>query len=206
MDKILKVKGFGEVAVQPEKICVYLSLISTDKNFKTALSEVEAQKHLLFESLIKAGLKEESATVSHYDVRQEYEYPQNVKKFKGYRVSEGVEVKFDFNTQKLSELIDQISLRFTPSISVYFTADRKNYEATLLEKAVADAENKAKILARASKTKLKGIRHIFFGVNDSATVSYERTEGALMKSASFNDVNVDDIKFYDSVIIEWEIE
>ena len=71
MDKILKVKGFGEVAVRPEKICVFLTLISTNKNFKTALSEVEAQKHLLFESLIKAGLKEESATVWHYDVRQE---------------------------------------------------------------------------------------------------------------------------------------
>ena len=206
MDKILKVKGFGEVAVRPEKICVFLTLISTNKNFKTALSEVEAQKHLLFESLIKAGLKEESATVSHYDVRQEYEYLQNVKKFKGYRVSEGVEIKFDFNTQKLSDLIEQISLRFTPSISVYFTADRENYEATLLEKAVEDAENRAKILAKASKTKLKGIKHIFYGVNDEATVSYEQTEGALMKSASFNDVSVDDIKFYDTVVVEWEIE
>ena len=206
MDKILKVKGFGEVAVRPEEIAVCLTISKVDKNIQSAISGVELEKRTVIKDAISIGLKKENIIFSGYNVRQEYEYVQNLRKYRGFKVTEIVEIKFDFDTNLLGNLIQTISSHIAPVLSVYFLADRKNYEDLLLEKAVEDAENRAKILAKASKTKLKGIKHIFYGVNDEATVSYEQTEGALMKSASFNDVSVDDIKFYDTVVVEWEIE
>lgn len=206
MDKILKVKGFGEVAVKPEEIAVCLTISQVDKNIQSAISGVELEKRTVIKDALSVGLKKENIIFSGYNVRQEYEYVQNLRKYRGFKVTEIVEIKFDFDTNLLGNLIQTISSHISPVLSVYFLADRKNYEDLLLEKAVKDAESKAKILAKASKTKLKGIKNIFYGVNDEATVSYEQTEGALMKSASFNDVSVDDIKFYDTVVVEWEIE
>ena len=205
MDKILKVKGFGEVAVRPEEIAVCLTISKVDKNIQSAISGVELEKRTVIKDAISIGLKKENIIFSGYNVRQEYEYVQNLRKYRGFKVTEIVEIKFDFDTNLLGNLIQTISSHIAPVLSVYFLADRKNYEDLLLEKAVKDAESKAKILAKASKTKLKGIKNIFYGVNDEATVSYRQTEGAL-RSASFNDMSVDDIEFSESVVVEWEIE
>ena len=205
MDKILKVKGFGEVAVKPEEIAVCLTISQVDKNIQSAISGVELEKRTVIKDALSVGLKKENIIFSGYNVRQEYEYVQNLRKYRGFKVTEIVEIKFDFDTNLLGSLIQTISSHIAPVLSVYFLADRKNYEDLLLEKAVKDAESKAKILAKASKTKLKGIKNIFYGVNDEATVSYRQTEGAL-RSASFNDMSVDDIEFSESVVVEWEIE
>lgn len=205
MDKILKVKGFGEVAVKPEEIAVCLTISQVDKNIQSAISGVELEKRTVIKDAISIGLKKENIIFSGYNVRQEYEYVQNLRKYRGFKVTEIVEIKFDFDTNLLGNLIQTISSHIAPVLSVHFLADRKNYEDLLLEKAVKDAESKAKILAKASKTKLKGIKNIFYGVNDEATVSYRQTEGAL-RSASFNDMSVDDIEFSESVVVEWEIE
>lgn len=205
MDKILKVKGFGEVAVKPEEIAVCLTISKVDKNIQSAISGVELEKRTVIKDALSVGLKKENIIFSGYNVRQEYEYVQNMRKYRGFKVTEIVEIKFDFDTNLLGNLIQTISSHIAPVLSVHFLADRKNYEDLLLEKAVKDAESKAKILAKASKTKLKGIKNIFYGVNDEATVSYRQTEGAL-RSASFNDMSVDDIEFSESVVVEWEIE
>ena len=205
MDKILKVKGFGEVAVKPEEIAVCLTISKVDNNIQSAISGVELEKRTVIKDALSVGLKKENIIFSGYNVRQEYEYVQNLRKYRGFKVTEIVEIKFDFDTNLLGNLIQTISSHIAPVLSVYFLADRKNYEDLLLEKAVKDAESKAKILAKASKTKLKGIKNIFYGVNDVATVSYRQTEGAL-RSASFNDMSVDDIEFSESVVVEWEIE
>lgn len=205
MDKILKVKGFGEVAVKPEEIAVCLTISQVDKNIQSAISGVELEKRTVIKDALSVGLKKENIIFSGYNVRQEYEYVQNMRKYRGFKVTEIVEIKFDFDTNLLGNLIQTISSHIAPVLSVHFLADRKNYEDLLLEKAVKDAESKAKILAKASKTKLKGIKNIFYGVNDVATVSYRQTEGAL-RSASFNDMSVDDIEFSESVVVEWEIE
>lgn len=205
MDKILKVKGFGEVAVKPEEIAVCLTISQVDKNIQSAISGVELEKRTVIKDALSVGLKKENIIFSGYNVRQEYEYVQNMRKYRGFKVTEIVEIKFDFDTNLLGNLIQTISSHIAPVLSVYFLVDRKNYEDLLLEKAVKDAESKAKILAKASKTKLKGIKNIFYGVNDVATVSYRQTEGAL-RSASFNDMSVDDIEFSESVVVEWEIE
>ena len=205
MDKILKVKGFGEVAVKPEEIAVCLTISQVDKNIQSAISGVELEKRTVIKDTLSVGLKKENIIFSGYNVRQEYEYVQNMRKYRGFKVTEIVEIRFDFDTNLLGNLIQTISSHIAPVLSVYFLADRKNYEDLLLEKAVKDAESKAKILAKASKTKLKGIKNIFYGVNDVATVSYRQTEGAL-RSASFNDMSVDDIEFSESVVVEWEIE
>lgn len=205
MDKILKVKGFGEVAVKPEEIAVCLTISQVDKNIQSAISGVELEKRTVIKDALSVGLKKENIIFSGYNVRQEYEYVQNLRKYRGFKVTEIVEIKFAFDTNLLGSLIQTISSHIAPVLSVHFLADRKNYEDLLLEKAVKDAESKAKILAKASKTRLKGIKNIFYGVNDVATVSYRQTEGAL-RSASFNDMSVDDIEFSESVVVEWEIE
>ena len=72
MDKILKVKGFGEVAVKPEEIAVCLTISKVDKNIQSAISGVELEKRTVIKDALSVGLKKENIIFSGYNVRQEY--------------------------------------------------------------------------------------------------------------------------------------
>ena len=72
--------------------------------------------------------------------------------FVGYRVTHGLKLELDFDSQRLSKVLGAIAVCIAePELNVQFTVKNKEaVDAALLQSACANAKAKAEILTKAS--------------------------------------------------------
>ena len=222
MDKIIRVTGEGVVSVPPDTICVSLSIRELDSSYSKSLEAVDKKVTLLKESLAKVGVDEKNVVTQDFRITQRVDrvYQELTKKYKdkflGYETSHLLEVRFDYDTNMLGDVVNAISKAdIEPRLDISFEVKKGKDEINerALKMAVDNAEKDAKTLAVAAKVKLGdilSINHSFSEVRVSrpapammAKMSYEE---AAIESTSLRGINVDDIKFNATVTIDWEIE
>ncbi len=222
MDKIIRVTGEGVVSVPPDTICVSLSIREVEPSYARSLAAVDKKVTLLKESLAKVGIDEKNVVTQDFRITQRVDrvYQDLTKKYKdkflGYETSHLLEVRFDYDTNMLGEVVNAISKAdIEPRLNISFQVKKGEEEIkeNALKIAVANAERDAKTLAGAAKVKLGdilSINHSFSEVRVSrpmpAMMEKMSYEGAAIESTSLSNINVDDIKFNATVTIDWEIE
>lgn len=133
--------------------------------------------------------------------------------FVGYRVTHGLKLEFDFDSQRLSKVLGAMAVCIAePELNVQFTVkDKEVVDAALLQSACVNAKAKAEILTKASGVTLGELVSIDYNWGELHLFSQTQydMEDACMRMASAAPTSIeiepDDIDVSDSVTFVWEI-
>lgn len=218
MNRTITIKGIGKLRLTPDQTVVSLTLKTVHADYDKAMDE--AAKHLeqLRSAIAEIGFAGDDLKTTSFDVGTEYENERdkngNYKRiFVGYRVTHGLKLEFDFDSQQMSKALGAIAVCIAePELNVQFTVkDKEAVNAALLESACVNAKAKAEILTKASGVTLGELVSIDYNWGELHLYSptrYEMEDACMMRaSAAPTAMNIepDNINASDNVTFVWEI-
>lgn len=219
MNRTITVKGTGKLSVKPDYTVISLSLHSVNKVYAKAMEKASESIEALRGALEAVGFDRETLKTTYFNVGTEYgsrrdkngNYQQY---FVGYAVNQGLSLEFDFDTARLADTLGAIAACVAePQLNIAFTVKDKDAVSTaLLEAACANAREKAKTLARASKVKLGDLLTVDYNWGNPDLTSptrFDMGNGIMAKACcDAEEINIapDDIKVSDNVTFVWEIK
>ena len=158
MPRTIQLSGHGEVKAAPDMAVVTAGVQSSAETARAALSANNTAMQALLAALASAGVAGKDIQTSNFNVSPRYEYVQDGSrppKVVGYDVSNNVSVivrKLD----GLGPILDQLVTAGSNQIGgIQFMIDRpENFADEARRLAVADAERKAAVYAKAAKVQL----------------------------------------------------
>ena len=219
MNRTITVKGIGKLSLKPDQTAVSLTLKTVHADYDKAMGK--AAKHLeqLRSAITKIGFAKDDLKTTSFDVGTEYKNERdkngNYKRiFVGYRVTHGLKLEFDFDSQRLSNVLGAIAVCIAePELNVQFTVkDREAVNTALLESACINAKAKAEILTKASGVTLGELISIDYNWGELHLYSptrYEMDPPCMAKASTAPtamDIEPDDIDVSDGVTFVWEIK
>ena len=218
MNRTITIKGIGKLSLKPDQTVVSPTLKTVRADYDKAMDE--AAKHLeqLRSAIAEIGFTKDDLKTTSFDVGTEYENERdkngNYKQiFVGYRVTHGLKLEFDFDSQRLSKVLGAIAVCIAePELNVQFTVkDKEAVDAALLQSACANAKAKAEILTKASGVTLGELVSIDYNWSELHLYSpthYEMDPPCMARASAAPtdmDIEPDDIDVSDSVTFVWEI-
>lgn len=212
MNRTVSVQGTGKLSLAPDLTVVSLNLHSTDKSYDKMMTKASEALEAVQNTLAKLGFEKKDLTTSSLNIQSEYDYSgSNGRKFLGYSANQSMSLAFDFDTNRLSDVLRSLAdCVADPDLSIRFSLrDRDSASAKLLELAAKNAREKAEILAAASGVKLGELvsvnyRCADFGFNSPTDYCVEEACFGMKKFRAI-DVTPADIELSDSAEFVWEI-
>lgn len=222
---VISVSGRGEVIAVPDIAEITFDVREEAKEVPEAQKKVTEKMNAIISSLKTAGIAEKDIKTITYNVYPRYEYqkqevrclpggeciypPSGRQVLIGYEVVHGVQVKI----RKVSNAGKILSTLGTLKISnlsgVNFSIDDEDaLKAEARRKAIADAKEKAKVLARDLGVRL--VRIVSFGESGDYPVYYARA-GAFGKGGDVSvpeltpDIPTGENKIVSNVVVSYEI-
>lgn len=149
------VNGHGEAIGIPDIALLSAGLETTGKDIALAQKENTEKMNGFIEKTKAFGIADKDVKTTNYSVNPRYEWRNNGQQMIGYTVSNTVELKVR-DTKKTSDvigLIGQFGLNQVGGFS--FTVDNPSeLKSAALDKALADAREKAERVAKSGGTRL----------------------------------------------------
>ena len=219
MNRTITIKGIGKLSLKPDQTVVSLTLKTVHADYDKATDEAAKRLEQLRDTIAEIGFARDDLKTTSFDVGTEYKIERdksgNYKRiFVGYRVTHGLKLEFDFDSQRLSNVLGAIAACIAePELNVQFTVkDRAAVNAALLESACANARAKAEILTKASGVTLGQLISIDYNWGElhlHSPTHYKMEDACMMKASAAPtamDIEPDDINVSDSVTFVWEIK
>lgn len=211
--RTITVKGTGQASLPPDYIEIPLYLESRDEQYDQAIELASQKLEELQHCLEEIGFKKEDLKTSSFTVDTDYEQVKDeegnyVRVFRGYIVRHRLTFGFDFNHEKLGDVIQVISnCPAHPEFSIQYQLKHESaLKSLILQDAVKQATEQANVLAQAAGVTLGPIQVIDY---DWSTISYQPRELLLSESANYSmammDLQPQDISATDYVTIVWEL-
>ncbi|ANE46849.1 hypothetical protein SY83_11825 [Paenibacillus swuensis] len=173
----ITVTGKGELKVEPDVAYISFGVATKGKTANEAQKANAAAYNKLTKVLFEQyKLAAADVKTSSFQVQPEYNYSEKEQKLIGYTANHMVQVTFR-KIDGIGALLDAVSAVGANRVDhIQFDTEKKDeYELQALEKAMANAEGKAAVLAKASKRELKGVSNIIQQGAQAAPV-YLQTE------------------------------
>ncbi|MBO4324313.1 MAG: SIMPL domain-containing protein [Lachnospiraceae bacterium] len=215
----MRVTGVGRLSVKPDRIRLMMNLSDTKKDYEKALEASSEMSSKLQKVFTGCGFQEDDLKTTRFSVDAEYEgYTDKngnwKQRFKGYRFEQSLKIEFPSDNERLGTVLYALAKSGvkTEFRIQYTVSDLEKCRNELLGKAVADAKEKAAVLAAASGVKLGDIMRIDYSFGNADICS----EPVMLRSMAmdcqakeegsygFNMV-ADDIEADDNVTICFEI-
>jgi len=147
----IQVLGHGEVIVSNSEAKISAAVTTLRDTADEALRANNMAVQEVFNALNGVGLGPDNLQTSSFSVHPRYEYENNIRVFRGYQVSNSVQITVD-EIESLGPLLDLIINSGATEInSVSFgVADVELIKQQAITLATTDAENKAELLAQLS--------------------------------------------------------
>ena len=176
-DTKISVTGTGEVRVSADTAVISLGVSARDTDVLKAQQKVNGTIADVRNSLISQGVEEENITTDFMNIYAVYDYQNDQEQLAAYSASTTLSIRVT-DMDSVGNLIDTAFAAGANTLNgISFSAsDTEDAEAEAMKKAVADARNKAEILADASGLRITGIESI----SESGVFSYENTAGSIM--------------------------
>lgn len=217
--RTIKVTGKGNLKVKPDMTRVTITLEGVYPKYEETLKKSSQDTECLKKVLGKLGFaKTDLKTISfHVDTKQEsYQDKHNVWKQRlvGYEFHHVMKLEFDSDNVLLGKVLFALAnAEVRPEFRLSYTVkDREKAKNELLSRAVADAKEKAVVLAQASEVALKDITSIDYSfgelnieVHPMKRAVFAEACGAADNGSYDMDIEPDDIELSDTVTIVWEI-
>ena len=218
MEKLITVKGVGQVTMKPDLVVLALKLETTSRDYDQCMKIAGERGDLLKNALVKGGLPEDSLKTSDFGVNTEYRSEKNRDGnyrsiFVGWKCSHDFKVEFPLDIGRLKTVLHFISeSRADCKVGVNFTlADSGEAETALLDSAAKNARKKAETLCSAIGVKLGSLVRIDYNWSEINIFSRTRYDSGLFASApeamccSEPEIDPEDIKLNDNATFVWEI-
>ena len=122
MQRVLTVKGQGNVSEPPDWIIISLDLVARNDSYEKTMEKAGEQLKQLRNSLAEEGFRKEDIKTTSFDIDTEYEWIKNSKgqenrKFSGYKCRQSLYIGFQAEAKKLSRVLK--SLAVCPAKAVF---------------------------------------------------------------------------------------
>lgn len=175
------VNGTGEVRVSADTAVISLGVNARDKDVLKAQQKVNETIAAIRAALIEKGVKEENINTDFINIYPLYDYSSDQEQLAAYNASSTLAIKVT-DMESVGTLIDVAFAAGANTLNgISFSAsDTEEAETEAMKKAVADAKNKAEILAEASGLKITGIEII----SEGGVYSYQNNIGNVYSRAA----------------------
>ena len=221
-ERMIRVTGRGQLKVRPDMTRVTMTLEGIRKDYGKALKASSEDTEALKELLEREGFSRENIKTLSFDVNMENESYKDKdgnwkSRFKGYQYRHTMKIEFPSDQKRLGNILYLLANHTTirPEFRFsFFVGDAEASKNELLGKAVADAKEKAAVLASAARCTLKDSESIDYswGEIELEVSPYKRTMLAVDAAAESDeacyemDIEPDDIEMSDTVTVVWSIE
>lgn len=173
-DTKITVNGTGEVRVSADTAIISLGVNARDKDVLKAQQKVNETIAAIWAALIDKDVKEENINTDFINIYPLYDYSGDQEQLSAYNASSTLAIKVT-DMESVGALIDVCFAAGANTLNgISFSAsDTEEAKTEAMKKAVADAKNKAEILAEASGLKITGIENI----TEGGVYSYQNNIG-----------------------------
>ena len=217
MERLIIVKGIGNVNVKPDLIIINMELVSHKYDYEETMKLATDSVSKLEKAIEEAGFNKKELKTTSFNIRTSYKsyYDENKNyknKFDGYICEQGLKLQFDLDMQVLSKVLTAITKSgVEPRLNIRFSVkDKDKVNEELLINATENARRKAEVLAKASKVnlgKLVTINYNWSEVGIYSKTTYEMENKSLvMEEAYAPNIEPDDIELSDTATFVWEIK
>ncbi len=152
------VYGQGKVSIEPDIAYITFGYENLDPDPQKAQNENSSQMDKIINAVKGAGIEDADIQTSQYNVNQEYDYVNDDRKIKGYRVTNTIRVKI----REVDEAGDIIKLAYDAGSNLFYgiTFDiikRQDAYLQALDIALERAGEKAQKLAGKTGRKVTGV-------------------------------------------------
>jgi len=221
-ERIISVRGNGKLEISPNLTVVDFDIEVEDEDYDEAYENYKYALEILTEIIISLGFEKSDLKTKRWDASPVNVYEEifdnETGKYRGikiskYRISHSLKIEFSLNSEKLSNLLSKIS-KYELPLEMIINHDIKEKETVkneLLEKAVIDERNKAKVMVAALGEELGELKKINYNVSDySPDYADDFVESKFCESPSlgsiFSDFEPENLKFNDAVELIWGIK
>lgn len=151
----IKVFGKGTISVKPDSAEVVVGVITENVELETAQQENAKITMQVINSLIEIGVLPKYIKTEGYTIRANYDYVNGKQIFRGYEVNNSLNINIA-NINSAGEIIDTAVSNGANTVSGinFIVSDEKKYYYEALSLAVADAQNKAAVIANKLRVNL----------------------------------------------------
>ncbi len=216
MGRSIRVTGKGKIALQPDMIRLILHLEDTDPDYEQIMAMSATQTNALKACIEQLGFAKSDMKTLSFGIKPQYEGYHDEKnnwkqRFVGYQFQHRLKLEMDADNAMLGKVLSAIAATaLHPNLDIIHTVrDTEAAKNRLLGNAVADATEKAKVLAQAAGLTLGSIVTMDYSWGEIEFTSQPiQKEAVRCISAMPNeaiDIDPDDIEVSDIVTITWNI-
>jgi uncharacterized protein YggE len=217
-NRTINVTGRGSIHVVPDVTRLEITIESVFKTYEDAYEQAKENNKWMMQILEynhKSGklaktirLDITDHTISEYDEKDHY-----IGEIKdGFDLNQSFKIDLEIDPVLLNKIIRGVG-KFIQGAQIsigYTIRDPRPSQLKMLERAVKDAAEKAKIMAEAAGCKLGSVANIYYNHQEINVYSQARNihsnkEAMACDSSSLN-ISPDDLVMSDNVKVEWELK
>lgn len=209
----LAISGKSSISITPDITVIRVNLNSLHMDYNTAIVSLDNKAKDFKNVLADQSVGQKQISSENFSIDKRYDYRNNAKVFLGYEAKLWMEIEFENNNAFANKIITALGRSETEAeISVSFklsNALKDSLNDQLIELAIADAQQKAEVITRATDQQLEQILKINYGVQDKvspfATLNYSNAEiRSRNKSNNTNfTITPQDINLTTDIVIFW---
>lgn len=218
--RTIRITGKGNLKIHPDITRITITLTGLYKDYAEALQRSSEDTEKLKDIVSVFGFERKDLKTVNFSVDTEYEsYRENneyKQRFAGYRYRHTMKIDFESDNDRLGKILYSLgNSALNPEFSISYTVkDQEAAKNSLLEKAVADANQKALVLTNAAGVSLKEIISVDYSRAElnmeirpmNRMMAFSKTTADFDTEEKLSmDIEPDDISVSDTVTIVWEI-
>lgn len=214
-EKLITVTGRGNIHVVPDVTRVKIEIASLFDSYQIAYKMASANLKDVGEVLTVCGLKKEMAKTINFDIEKRFHdvykngHYTGEQEFLGYCLQQTIKIDLGMDNVLLAKLIKGLGERLTDmEIRIEYTVrDPRPHQLKMIERAVKDATEKARIMAQAAGCTLGLVKSIDYSETEIHIYSQARNlhecSEAKGCTADSLDITPDDLCAGEDVTVTW---
>ena len=184
----ITVSGNGETKVAADTAIITLGVSARDKDVLKAQQKVNESIAAIRQALVAKGVKEENINTDYLNIYAMYDYRDDMEEVVAYNANSSLAIRVE-NIEDAGMLIDEAFAAGANTLNgiSFSAADTSDAEKESLKKAVADAKEKAEVLAEAAGLTITGMEIIseggVYSYDNSISNFTARSKGAETEEA-----------------------
>jgi uncharacterized protein len=155
--------------IMPDIMEINIDLNYTDKNEQEALNRLSAGIDGQIQSIVKAGFVKDKIKLCEFSIDEISNWESNKYKITGYKATQSIKILLPIIEKELIDGLmanltinknENVSIRIDAVLSEELNNKIKN---ELIKKAIADATEKAQIIAESLMVKLGSVKSVEYG-------------------------------------------
>lgn len=213
--RIITVRGKGNVSERPDLVEIGMNLESKNYDYEEAMVMASQSIQVLADKVESLGFDRKDLKTASFDIDTDYERYKDAddsyrSRFVGYLVQQRLNLSFDFDSEKLGEVLKGISeTSARPKLSIRFSVkDKELLEEKLLADAAKNARRRAEVLTEASGVTLGDLLSIDYDWSELHLYSDVRVDSDRLQAESLSmpEMEPENVEVGDTVRFRWEIK